>query len=103
MLARSALAGATGLAAAYSAAYSIGVVISFRWLRRRLPDLNGWALVRHCLRLLVARPSRRRGLRHLLGLGLWSESKPRWCWRSGVAGVAVVLIFALLAHLLRDP
>ena len=31
---------ATGLAASYSAAYLIGVVVSFRRLRRRLPDLN---------------------------------------------------------------
>ena len=45
---------ATGLAAAYSLAYLIGVQITFRVLRRRLPDLNGEVLVRHCVRLLLA-------------------------------------------------
>ena len=45
---------ATGLAAAYSVAYLIGVQVSFRVLRRRLPDLSGEILVRHCVRLLLA-------------------------------------------------
>ena len=45
---------ATGLAAAYSVAYLIGVQVTFRVLRRRLPDLNGVILVRHCVRLLLA-------------------------------------------------
>ena len=45
---------ATGLAAAYSVAYLIGVQVSFRVLRRRLPDLRGEILVRHCVRLLLA-------------------------------------------------
>ena len=45
---------ATGLAAAYSLAYLIGVQVSFRVLRRRLPDLSGDVLVRHCVRLLLA-------------------------------------------------
>ena len=43
-----------GLGLAYSLAYAVGVVVSFRRLRRRLPDLNGEALVRHCVRLIVA-------------------------------------------------
>ena len=45
---------ATGLAASYSAAYLIGVVVSFGRLRRRLPDLNADELIRHCVRLLLA-------------------------------------------------
>ena len=45
---------ATGLGLAYSLAYAIGVLVSFRRLRRKLPDLNGEALVRHCIRLIVA-------------------------------------------------
>jgi putative peptidoglycan lipid II flippase len=45
---------ATGLAAAYSLAYLIGVQLTFRVLRRQLPDLNGEILVRHCVRLLLA-------------------------------------------------
>ena len=93
---------ATGLAFAYSAAYSIGVVISFRRLRRRLPALDGWALVRHCLRLLVAAaPAAAVGYGICWAFGLWSESKPARLLALGVAAVAAVLIFALLAHLLR--
>ena len=93
---------ATGLAAAYAAAYAIGVAISFRWLRRKLPALDGWALVRHCLRLLVAAvPAAVVGYGICWAFGMWSESKPARLLALAVAGVAAVLIFALLAHLMR--
>ncbi|HEY5821218.1 MAG TPA: lipid II flippase MurJ, partial [Propionibacteriaceae bacterium] len=45
---------ATGLAIAYAAAYLLGVLISFRRLRRRLPDLDSFELIRHCVRLFLA-------------------------------------------------
>ena len=45
---------ATGLALSYSAAYLIGLPISFSRLRRKLPDLDAEALVRHCVRLILA-------------------------------------------------
>ena len=45
---------AAGLGLAYSLAYGVGVVVSFRRLRRTLPDLDPYALVRHCVRLLLA-------------------------------------------------
>ncbi|GAB2593563.1 murein biosynthesis integral membrane protein MurJ [Microlunatus antarcticus] len=45
---------AAGLGLAYSLAYGVGVVVSFRRLRRTLPDLDPHALVRHCVRLLLA-------------------------------------------------
>ena len=45
---------ATGLAFSYSAAYLIGLPISFATLRRKLPDLDAEVLVRHCVRLLLA-------------------------------------------------
>jgi putative peptidoglycan lipid II flippase len=93
---------ATGLAAAYAVAYAIGVVISFRWLRRKLPALDGWALVRHCLRLLVAAaPAAAVGYGICWAFGMWSESKPARLLALVVAGVAAVLIFTLLAHLMR--
>ena len=57
---------ATGLAAAYSVAYLIGVQVTFRVLRR-LPDLNGEILVRHCVRLLLAVARGGRRLADLLG------------------------------------
>ena len=93
---------ATGLAFAYSAAYSIGVVVSFRRLRRRLPALNGWPLVRHCLRLLMAAtPAAAVAYGICWAFALWSESKPARLLALGVAAVAAILIFMLLAHLLR--
>jgi len=45
---------ATGLALSYSAAYLIGLPISFSVLRKKLPDLDSEQLVRHCVRLLIA-------------------------------------------------
>ena len=45
---------ATGLALSYSAAYLIGLPISFSRLRRKLPDLDAEVLVRHCVRLMLA-------------------------------------------------
>jgi putative peptidoglycan lipid II flippase len=93
---------ATGLAAAYAAAYAIGVAISFRLLGRKLPALDGRALLRFCARLLVAAaPAAAVGYGICWALGMWSESKPARLLALVVAGVAAVLIFALLAHLLR--
>ncbi len=45
---------AAGLGLAYSLAYGVGVVVSFRRLRRTLPDLDPHGLVQHCVRLLLA-------------------------------------------------
>ncbi len=93
---------ATGLAAAYAAAYAIGVAISFRLLRRKLPALEGRALVQYCARLLVAAaPAAAVGYGICWAFGMWSESKPARLLALAVAGVVAVLIFALLAHLLR--
>ena len=93
---------ATGLAAAYSVAYLIGVQVSFRRLRRRLPDLNGEILVRHCVRLLLA---------------VAPAAAAAWliCWvitarwtsqialglALGVAGVVAVVLFLVMARLLK--
>ncbi|MGI3781719.1 MAG: murein biosynthesis integral membrane protein MurJ, partial [Janthinobacterium lividum] len=45
---------AAGLGLAYSLAYGVGVVVSFRRLRRTLGDLDPLELVQHCVRLLLA-------------------------------------------------
>ncbi|MBB1511354.1 murein biosynthesis integral membrane protein MurJ [Tessaracoccus sp. MC1627] len=44
---------AGALALAYSLAYSIGVLVTWQALRRRVPDLDGRALVMHLVRLLL--------------------------------------------------
>jgi putative peptidoglycan lipid II flippase len=92
---------ATGLAFSYSAAYLIGLPVSFSTLRRKLPDLDAEELVRHCVRLLLAvTPAAiaawliswaftgRLGSQLALGLGLV------------VAGVVAVGMFLVLARLM---
>jgi putative peptidoglycan lipid II flippase len=92
---------ATGLAFSYSAAYLIGLPVSFSTLRRKLPDLDAEELVRHCVRLLLAvTPAAiaawliswaftgRLGSQLALGLGL------------AVAGVVAVGMFLVLARLM---
>ena len=67
---------ATGLAGSYSAAYLIGVLVSFRRLRRELPDLSSEALVRHCVRLLLAvAPAAAAAWLICWALTLWSDTK----------------------------
>jgi putative peptidoglycan lipid II flippase len=92
---------ATGLAFSYSAAYLIGLPVSFSTLRRKLPDLDAEELVRHCVRLLLAvTPAAiaawliswaftgQLGSQLALGLGL------------AVAGVVAVGMFLVLARLM---
>ncbi|MCE3276290.1 MAG: hypothetical protein K0R13_2145, partial [Propionibacteriaceae bacterium] len=92
---------ATGLAFSYSAAYLIGLPVSFSTLRRKLPDLDAEELLRHCVRLLLAvTPAAiaawliswaftgQLGSQLALGLGL------------AVAGVVAVGMFLVLARLM---
>ena len=44
---------AGALALAYSLAYSVGVFVTWQALRRKVPDLDGRALVMHLVRLLL--------------------------------------------------
>ena len=93
---------ATGLAFSYSAAYLIGLPVSFSTLRRKLPDLDAEELVRHCVRLLLAvTPA---------AIAAWLIS---WAFTSqlgsklglalglAVAGVVAVGLFLVLARLMR--
>jgi putative peptidoglycan lipid II flippase len=93
---------ATGLAAAYALAYLVGVQVSFRVLKRRLPDLSGDVLVRHCVRLLVAvAPAAA-----LAWLICWAVTA-RWTSQLalalalGAAGLVAVVLFLLVARLMR--
>ena len=45
---------APSLGVAYSLSYAVGIVVSYRRLRRRLTSLSSHELVRHCARLLLA-------------------------------------------------
>jgi putative peptidoglycan lipid II flippase len=93
---------ATGLALSYSAAYLIGLPISFARLRRKLGDLDAEALVRHCVRLILAvTPA---------AIAAWvitwaftSQSGSQLALALGlvVAGVVAVGLFLLMARLMR--
>ena len=93
---------ATGLAASYSLAYLIGVLVSFRRLRRELPDLSSEAVVRHCVRLLLAvAPGAAAAWLICWALTAWSDTKL-------VLGVSLVLavlvaigLFVIMARLLK--
>ncbi|HKX15488.1 MAG TPA: murein biosynthesis integral membrane protein MurJ [Propionibacteriaceae bacterium] len=93
---------ATGLAFSYSAAYLIGLPVSFRRLRRKLPDLDAEELVRHCVRLLLAvAPA---------AIAAWlitwlfttqSESKLMLALGLVIGGVVAIGLFVLIARLMR--
>jgi putative peptidoglycan lipid II flippase len=93
---------ATGLAFSYSAAYLIGLPVSFAVLRKKLPDLDSEQLVRHCVRLLLAViPA---------AIAAWliswmiltqSESKVLLAFGLVIAGVVAVGLFLLMARLIR--
>ncbi len=93
---------ATGLAASYSAAYLIGVVVSFRQLRRRLPELNGDALVRHCVRLLLAiAPGAVAAWLISWTLTAGSPAKPVLALVLALSGLVAVGLFLIMARLLK--
>jgi putative peptidoglycan lipid II flippase len=93
---------ATGLALAYSAAYLIGLPVSFSRLRRKLEDLDAEELVRHCVRLILAvTPA---------AIAAWlitwvftTQFDSKWMLALGlvIAGVVAVGLFVLLARLMR--
>src|SRR5215211_4444740 len=92
---------ATGLAFSYSAAYLIGLPVSFRRLRRKLPDRDAEELVRHCVRLLLAvAPA---------AIAAWlitwlfttqSESKLMLALGLVIGGVVAIGLFVLIARLI---
>ena len=93
---------ATGLAAAYSVAYLIGVGVSFRVLRKQLPDLSADVLIRHCVRVLVAvGPAA-----VVAWLICWGVTS-RWTSQIGLAvalalaGVVAVGVFLVIARQLQ--
>ena len=93
---------ATGLAASYSAAYLIGVLVSFRRLRRELPDLSSEALVRHCVRLLLAvAPGAAAAWLICWALTAWSDTKLVLGVSLVLAGLVAIGLFVIMARLLK--
>ncbi len=93
---------ATALGASYSGAYLIGVVLSFRRLRRQLPGLDSGDLVRHCVRLLAAvLPAAVAAWLITWGFAAASDSRLVLAASLVVAGVVALALFALAARLMR--
>jgi putative peptidoglycan lipid II flippase len=93
---------ATGLAFSYSAAYLIGLPVSFATLRRKLPDLDAEVLVRHCVRLLLAvTPAAIAAW--LISWAFTSQFGSQLALALGlvVAGVVAVGLFLVTARLMR--
>jgi putative peptidoglycan lipid II flippase len=93
---------ATGLALSYSAAYLIGLPVSFSRLRRKLPDLDAEELVKHCVRLLLAViPAAAAAWLISWAFASRSDSKLVLALGLAVAGVVAVGLFLLVARLMR--
>jgi putative peptidoglycan lipid II flippase len=93
---------ATGLAFSYSAAYLIGLPISFSVLRRKLPDLDSEELIRHCVRLLLAViPAAIAAWLIAWGVMTQFDSKVVLGFGLLIAGLVAVGLFLLMARLIR--
>ena len=93
---------AAGLGLAYSLAYGVGVVVSFRRLRRTLPDLDPHALVRHCVRLLLASlPAAALAWVVCWAVTSRSGTRPALFLALVLAGVVAVATFAGICRLLK--
>ncbi len=93
---------ATGLAASYSLAYLVGVVVSYYALRRRLPDLRMRPLVRLCVRLLVAAtPAGVIAFWITFAFDLWSHTQLARALALAVAGIVAVGSFLLISRWLH--
>ncbi len=93
---------AAGLALAYSLAYLLGVVISFRWLGRSLPGLSAAELLEHCLRLFLAvLPAGLAAGGIAWAMRQWSVSKPATALTLGLAALVAVGLFTVTARMLQ--
>lgn len=95
---------ATGLALAYALSYVLGLGVSFRLLKRRLPVLDGRSLARHCLRLGIAvLPAGLLAAGVSWLFGVWSQALAVRALGLAVGGLLAVALFLALASLLRIP
>ncbi|MFL6028075.1 MAG: murein biosynthesis integral membrane protein MurJ, partial [Friedmanniella sp.] len=92
---------ATALGLAYSLSYLLGVGVSLSRLRRRLPALDTFDLVQHCVRLLVAvTPAALVAVALVWTLGRGVDSQVLRALVLALAGAAAVGIFLVAARLL---
>jgi putative peptidoglycan lipid II flippase len=92
---------AAALALAYSLSYLVGVLLSLSQLKRRLPTLDTFGLVRHCVRLLAAvTPAALAAVASTWLLGREVDSRLGRALVLALAGLIAVLVFLLLARLM---
>ncbi len=93
---------AAALGLAYSLSYLLGAVLSLARLRRRLPTMDVFGLVKHCVRLLVAvAPA---AVVAVLITWFVDRGADSWIARAlalAVAGLVAVGLFLVVARLLR--
>ena len=93
---------AAGLALAYSLSYVIGVLISFRLLKKHLPTLNGATVCRHLVRVgLAIAPGIIVAWGIVALLGRWSDSRPVLALSLVVATVSAVGLYVVMARVLH--
>ena len=93
---------AAALGLAYALAYALGVGVSLSRLRRRLPTLDTFALVEHCVRLLVAvTPAAVAAVALVWWLDRGVESQVGRGLVLALAGLVAVAAFLVAARLLR--
>lgn len=93
---------AVGLAVAHVIAYSIGLVLAVGILSRRLPGMPVRSLVGHGLKLLLAvAPAGAAAYGITAAFKLWSSAKLIQLLALAAAGIVAIVIFLLLARLLR--
>jgi putative peptidoglycan lipid II flippase len=93
---------AAALGLAYAVSYLLGVGVSLTWLRRRLPALDTFALLQHCVRLLVAvTPAALAAVALVWTLGRDTGSQLGRALVLALAGIVAVGIFLLAARLLK--
>ncbi len=93
---------AVGLALAHVIAYTIGLVLAVAILSRRLPGMPVGGLVGHGLKLLLAvAPAGAAAYGVTVAFKLWSSEKLVQLLALVVAGAVAIVIFLLLARLLK--
>lgn len=93
---------AASLALAYSVSYLVGVLISFRLLKRRLPTLDGMVIIRHLVRVALAiAPGIVVAWAITALITRWSDGTPALALSLVLATVTAIGIFVVMAKVLH--
>ena len=94
---------ATWLAAAYSLAYVVGVIVTFRAIKRRLPSISGRELLAHLVRLTIATVP----AVAVAWVIIWACSRWQGLWALAgsvvLAALVAVVVYFFVATRMRIP